>query len=305
MKILITGASGLLGRYLLRTQPISEGAPEGVLDYVHDVVPCYYTNIIEGIQLNVSNKESVLNTLWEIQPDIIIHCAANGDVDSVEKNPSWALESDLLGIVNLKRYAEKMKCKLITISSNAVYDGQNPPYSENSVRNPVNFYGKIKSLADDIIMASSCNWIIIRPIFLYGWNYKHGRGNWVTKILDALKEGKELKLVTDSYTQPTYAEDVSKFIWHLIEKDKWKVQYNVSAIETISLYEFGMTVRKVFGYYNNASKNTSHSIKPAKLKDFPEIAPRPVNTCFHARWINNYFKFSGIEEGLIKMKNEK
>ena len=55
LKIVITGASGLLGRYLLKTQPIDEEAPEGVLDNVHDVVPCYYNNKIEnGVQLNVS-----------------------------------------------------------------------------------------------------------------------------------------------------------------------------------------------------------------------------------------------------------
>ena len=186
MKIIITGASGLLGKYLLKTQPTKEGLPEGVVEHEHDIIPCYRNNYIEGgIKLDVSKEDELLGKLWKIQPDIIIHCAANGDVDDVEQNPGEAVKADLLGTIYLKDYAEKMGCKLITISTNAVYDGKHPPYNENSVRAPINFYGKIKSLADDIIMKSTCEWIIIRPIFMYGWPYPHGRGNWATKIIGA------------------------------------------------------------------------------------------------------------------------
>jgi len=318
MKILITGASGLLGKYLLKTQPTREGLPEGVMEYKYEIIPCYRNNYIEGgLQLDVSSQSDVLDKLWKIQPDIIIHCAANGDVDSVEDNSSEAVRSDLLGTIHLKDYCEKMDCKLITISTNAVYDGRHSPYSEEAIRAPINFYGKIKSLADDIIMKSNCDWIIIRPIFMYGWNWKHGRDNWATKIIKFLREGKQLKLVGDSYTQPTYAGEVAEFIWLLIKNNKWKEDFNVSSGEDINIYAFGLDVAESF-------ELDKKYIFEAKLSDFTKrpdhsyvksIAPRPLNTCFNTEKIRTFkwypdakkdegFKFSNIKEGLKKMKFE-
>ena len=114
MVILITGVKGLLGKYLIKTQPLKD-CPEGVCDPLHEVIPCGR----EDLDLN-----DPISKLFKIQPDIIIHCAANGDVDSVENNPAEAVRSDLLATINLMEYCEKMDCKLVTISTNAVYDGE-------------------------------------------------------------------------------------------------------------------------------------------------------------------------------------
>jgi len=284
MIIVITGASGLLGRYLLKTQPQKEFEGMGLINE-HDIIPCYRNNPIpNGFKLDLSDP---IKQLFEIEPDLIIHCAANGDVDDVEQNPAEAVKSDLLATIELMRYCEKMKCKLITISTNAVYDGHNPPYEEYSQRHPVNLYGKIKSLADDIIMKSTCEWMIIRPIFLYGWPNKGGRENWVTKIITAKKE---LKLVTDSYTQPTYAGDVASVIWDHINRDTWRFIHNVSSVNEISIYEFGLMVKGVF--------NLECNISQSKLSSFKSIAPRPLNTCFGTGFLRN------AKNGLQKMKDE-
>jgi dTDP-4-dehydrorhamnose reductase len=227
---------------------------------------------------------------------LIIHCAANGDVDDVENNSSKAVQTDLLGTINLKDYCEKLNCKLITLSSNAVYDGDSPPYSEKSKRNPINFYGKIKSLADDIIEKSSCDWLIIRPILMYGWS--DIRDNWVTRIVRDLKQGKEVALVQDSYTQPTYAGDVAEAIWHLIKRDKWKESYNVATESDMSIFAFGVMVCDVFGLLKRL-------IKEAVLSDFPTIAPRPVDTTFNVNKLKETgFKCNLVITGLNKMKEE-
>jgi len=299
MKILITGASGLLGRYLLKTQPLRNDVPEGGQQCEHTIFPCYLNHPIEnGVKVDVSKRAELFYTLLEIQPDLIIHCAANGDVDDVEDNPGEAVKSDLLGTINLKDYCEKMKIKLVTISTNAVYDGENPPYREGDKHYPVNFYGKIKSLADEVIRKSTCEWMIFRPIMLYGWPNDFGRGNWVTKIIDGLNGGKEIKLVTDSNTQPTYVGDVAKYIWKKIKIDMWGNKkygmiWNVSSNETISFYEFGLYVQEVFRLPNN--------VNTAFLNDFPSIAPRPIDTSF---FVQEPDQFSGVIEGLTLMKNE-
>jgi dTDP-4-dehydrorhamnose reductase len=300
MKIVITGGSGLLGRYLIKTQPTKSFEDVGVTNE-HDITACYRNHKIDGIRLDVSDKSEVIDRLFSIMPDIIIHCAANGDVDSVENDPTGAVKSDLLGTIHLKEYCEKMKCKLITISTNAVYDGDNAPYDEWSPRNPINFYGKIKSLADDIIMKSTCDWMIIRPIFMYGWPYEHGRGNWVTKIIDKFNKKEEVTLVDDSYTQPTYAGDVAKSIWHLIKQESWNNIFNVAPDEKVSLYDFGLAVANMFELY----KINDHNIWACSLDSFTSIAPRPKDTTFNIDMLTlSGFECSGITEGLNKMKDE-
>lgn len=286
MKILISGASGLLGSYLLKTQPIEQS--EGVaVSNLHEIVPCYWNNPIKGVRLNLLDP---IKQLFEINPDVIIHTAANGDLDSVEKNPTGAVKTDLQATINLVDYCEKMKCKLVTISSNAVYAGSHPPYSEQSPRNPVNFYGKIKSLADDIVKKSSCEWMIIRPIYLYG--YGPHRDNWVTKII----KGGDFKLVNDYFIQPTYAKEVAKCIWTLIETKQFNQEFNIASDDRISIYELGLKVKEVF--------ELKGKIETAKLSDF-NIAPRATDTTFETSKIKNLgFRFSGVEEGLKLMKNE-
>jgi len=277
MIVAITGAKGLLGQYLLKTQP---NKVEGVIDPV--VVPC------DRQMFDVSNFAKMLEVFFRIKPDIIIHCAANGDVDSVERHSRDAVKSDLLGTVNLTEYAEATRTKLITISTNAVYNGLDNPYKANDFHNPVSFYGKIKSLADYMVQKSTCQWLIIRPIFLYGWGTV--RDNWVTKLI----KGGTFKLVDDINTHPTYAGDVARFIWHLIEKDEWRKSYNVCGPEVMSIYEVGEKVKKRF---------PNIEIERAKLADFDTIAPRPNSTIFNRKEIE-YFDFCTLDEGLRKMKNE-
>lgn len=301
MVIAITGSRGLLGSYLIKTQP-KEGFDGMGASNRHQIIE------LPREVLDVSNFAKMIDVLFKTQPDIIIHCAANGDVDDVERNSSEAVQTDLLGVINLKNYCEKMRCKLITLSSNAVYDGDNPPYNEYSPRKPINFYGKIKSLADDIIIKSSCDWLIVRPILMYGWG--EVRDNWVTTIVKKLKKGwvntivgeleggKMLNLVTDYYTQPTYAADIAEAIWFLIERDKWHETYNIGTSEIASIYEFGMSVCDEFGLDKDL-------ISEAKLSDFTSIAPRPLNTCFDVAKINSLgFTCRGIKEGLKAMRNE-
>jgi dTDP-4-dehydrorhamnose reductase len=289
MVIAITGAKGLLGQYLIKTQP--KQIFEGVIQAnEHEIIE------LNRWDLDVSDFSKVLNVLFKIQPDLIIHCAANGDVDDVENNSAEAVKTDLLGTINLKDYCEKLNCKLITLSSNAVYSGKSGGYSEDSPRNPINFYGKIKSLADDIIMKSNCDWLIVRPILMYGWS--NVRDNWVTRIVRDLKDGKELNLVTDSYTQPTYAKDVAKAIWHLIKLDKWKETYNVSDYLLTTIYDFGIDVCEVFGLHKPL-------IKTAVLSDFKSIAPRPIDTTFNVKKLSETgFICQGVIEGLTEMKEE-
>src|SRR5688572_6590804 len=140
MKTLITGGSSLLGKALLNTIP---------QDY--QVESTWYTNYVgaqAGHQLNVTDKSQVRYLFDRVQPELVIHCAANGSVDFAEKNYSEASLVNVQGTENILRAARDYHAKVVYISSNAVFDGDNPPYSEVSHLSPINAYGSIKKQAE-------------------------------------------------------------------------------------------------------------------------------------------------------------
>lgn len=306
MKILLTGSASLLGRYLLKSQPRQHLQDVGSAETmpVHEIIGLKRENdsakkdCHEIVRADVSDFIVMMELCFRKKPDVIIHCAANGDVDDVEQNPDGAARSDLIGTINMVKLAELFGCKLVTISSNAVFDGYNPPYSEDSPRNPVNVYGKIKSLADDVVQKSSIDWMIIRPILLFGWPYHGGRGNWGSKIISALSDGKEVRLVTDMITQPTYAGHLALCIWKLIKEEKWKEVYHIAPTEKMSLYEFGLQIAEVCDFDKNL-------IKPAKLSDFKQIAPRPKDTTFELSKMQEAgMVLKMVRHGILEMKEE-
>jgi dTDP-4-dehydrorhamnose reductase len=153
MRVLITGGSGLLGKYLYLTKPNSV-----------ELSSTWYTNHAEHVQyhLNISNKSQLAYILDLVKPDVIIHCAAVGSVDYAEQAYREVRQVNVGGIENLLWAISNTSIKLVYISTNAVYDGINPPYNENSIRHPANVYGRIKLDAENKVMHSnlSNNWLI-------------------------------------------------------------------------------------------------------------------------------------------------
>ena len=286
--IAITGSSGLLGSYLLKTQPVID--EEYGQSYNHKVVPLYNRHPVEGgVQLDLSDRDKVIRTFFDINPDMVIHCAANGNVDSVESNPSEAVKSDLLGTVYLKEVCDRMDIKMLSISTNAVYEGIGGNYGPWTPHKPTNIYGKLKSIADQIVVRQTPA-VIVRPHMLYGWGKV--RTNWVQKLLRM----KEVKMVTDYLVQPVYAYDLAVEIWKIIDYDFFSNYgtdrcLNISSKDKMSLYDFGLIIKDVFGL--------DVDIQPAKISDF-KIAPRGLDTTFDpTRTMPNVY------DGLKRMKNEK
>lgn len=287
MRTLITGGSSLLGRALLDTKPIG-----------YEVDSTWYTNHVSSTvshQLNVTDKSQVRYIFDRVQPNLVIHCAANGSVDFAEKNYSDASQVNLQGTENLLWAAQDYHAKVIYISTNAVFDGENPPYNEASRCKPVNAYGSIKLQAEQAVKGYKYGWQIIRPFLLYGWPWPGGRANWVTLILDKLGKGEQLKLVNDVVWQPTYSLDCAEAIWELSTKDNGV--YHVASDEVATLYQFGLKVAKVWGL-------DPKLLWPVSSDEFKTMAPRPRDTTYNLDKVKGLgIKLSNIEEGLVKMKD--
>jgi len=275
-----------LGRALLDT------IPEG-----YQVQATWYHNYVGaqvGHQLNVTDKNQIRYVFDMVQPELVIHCAANGSVDFAERNYLDASLVNLEGTGNILWVSKDYGAKVVYISTNAVFDGENSPYSEKNECHPINRYGSIKKQAEKKVRQYQFQWQIIRPFLLYGWPWPGGRANWVTLILDKLGKGESLKLVNDVVWQPTYAIDCAKAIWQL-SKEAQGI-YHVASEERATLYDFGLKVAEGWSL-------EAELLQPVSSSEFAGMAPRPRDTTYNLDKVKGLgIELDGIEAGLKRMK---
>lgn len=287
MKCLIIGGSSLLGKYLETTKNKEH------------VWSTWFTNFLPGsFHLDICSFSQVSYIFSRLQPDVVIHCASIGSVDYAENHFTETHMVNVTGTRNIAMACRQFRAKLVYISTNAVFDGKHPPYSETSDRFPINAYGNIKREAENSVTEADVPWIIIRPFLLYGWPYSGGRQNWVTTILHKLDNKEEIKLVDDTYWQPTLAEDCASTIWKLIELNKWNETYHVASDDKVTLFEFGLRVAKIF----NHDLSLIQPIASSSLR----IAPRPKDTTFDLSKIHNLgIYLRNISEGLEHLEKSR
>lgn len=291
-RILITGGTGLLGQALLKT------APEGI-----DLFGTYLPNRPSPIPmpcaffpLDVQDKTQVAQVFEEIKPDLVIHTASIGSVDYAEhhREESWAV--NVGGTLNIRQMCLRHNAKLIFISSNAVFDGKYPLYSEDAPVNPINYYGELKVEGERWIQSGGLEYAIVRPILMYGWHLPTERGNWVTSWIRALSQGEHVKVVDDVRSKPLFAPNSAEAIWAIITQNRTGV-YHVAGADYITLHEFAINTAEVFGL-------DASLIDPVPSSYFPEIAPRPRDTSFNTTKMERELgvRPTGVREGLTCMK---
>jgi dTDP-4-dehydrorhamnose reductase len=290
MKVLLTGGAGILGGHLIET------APEGL-----QITATHHKNIPQGagcdfVPLDITDGEAVRRLCLELKPEAVIHTAGAANVDFCQNNPDRGYLGNVAGTKNIIEACRAVKARLIHISSNAVYGGGAPPYGEDSPAEPVNVYGKQKKESDQLVKNSGLNWTIIRPILMYGWSRPWSRKDFVVWIIENLKAQKQISLVTDIFENPLSAEVCALAIWRCAENN-FTGEFNLAGGDTVSRYQLGQEVAKVFGY-------DAGLIIPVKNESFKNIAPRPANTSFDT---SKMFKTLGLipqplTEGLQRMK---
>jgi dTDP-4-dehydrorhamnose reductase len=184
-------------------------------------------------------------------------------------------------------------------SSNAVFKGDDAPYSETDIMGSVNTYGFMKVTAEQDV-DNLLHYQIVRPIMLYGWPYKSGRGNWVTFVTESLKANKPIRVVDDVTTQPTYAMHCARIMWHILDREQPGI-WHVAGEETMSLWEFARMIAHVWGYDREmvqAIRSDDHMLK--------DTAPRPIDPtyCLDKLHSINMHASARTIDGLRRMWNE-
>jgi dTDP-4-dehydrorhamnose reductase len=289
-KILITGANGLLGRGLLTLTKDS-----------YELIPAIHVN--KGscgrsiVNLDITDKKDVFDKFKIIKPNIVIHTASIGNVDYCEKHQKEAYEVNVKGTLNIVKACEKFGAKHVFLSSNAVFDGLHAPYSENSKIQPVNYYGKTKAIAEELVEKSKADFTIVRLILMYGWNNLSSRQNPITWLMQKIKNKEKVKLVNDTYANPIYNLHAAKSIYKIIDLKKGGI-FHLAGKDRVNKYEMGLVVAEVFGF-------DKKYIEPVSSDYFKGIARRMPDTTYNTEKMQKELKILplSLKKGLELMKS--
>lgn len=251
MKILVTGATGLLGYDIMRELKIRKFNPVG----------------IGSKDCNITNLSEVDSTVRRVNPDIIIHCAAYTDADEAENQINLCNMTNIQGTYNLVQVSKKLDVKFVYISTDYVFNGEGSvPWQVEDIRDPLNQYGISKYLGELIVENNIDKYFIIRVSWLFGM---HG-DNFIKSVLKLLETRDKLYVVNDQVGSPTYFTDASRTIIDIIQTNKYG-KYHVTNEGFCSWYDFACEIVKHID-------NKKNRIYPISSKEFNVRAKRPKNS---------------------------
>ena len=245
MKILITGAYGMLGsdlREVLKNQEL----------------------IVTGSKdLDITDEKKVVEFVCENSPELVINAAAYTAVDDCETHYDDAYAVNAIGPKNLAIACNKLDIPLVHISTDYVFDGtKRTPLIEADKLGPQSAYGKTKLAGEEFIQENTDKYFILRTAWLYGL---HGN-NFVKTMLELAENHDEITVVDDQVGSPTYSFDLAVAITNLLYSDKYGI-YHVTNEGECSWYEFAKLIFEL--------SNIDVKVVPVTTEEFPRPAPRP------------------------------
>ncbi len=208
MRVLVTGATGLLGSDICR-----------VLGREHKVVGWARTErplgAMRATAVEIRDEGLVQQEMERSKPEVVIHCAAVSDVDLCERDEELAWAVNVTGVENVARAAEEAGARLIAISTDYVFDGQlGRPYREADPTHPVNTYGRTKEVGEQAALRGCRRALVVRVSGLFG----SARSNFVTECVRHLRRGEPVPAVVDQTNSPSYTRDVAQGIEDLLRQ---------------------------------------------------------------------------------------
>jgi dTDP-4-dehydrorhamnose reductase len=232
--ILILGAFGMLGHALQEVFPRA---------------------VFRGKDLDITDQSGIRSFLLDLRPAIVINAAAYTDVEGCEDRPDYAFLVNGTAPGYIASACRQIDAILVHYSTDYVFDGSRPSYTEKDTPHPINVYGASKLRGEERVQAELEDHIIIRTSWLFG---PHGR-NFVDTMLQLSQSQKEVRVVNDQFGRPTFTQDLAKATAWVAAGDPGI--YHITNDGTCSWYEFARTI------IPNAA--------PCTTDEFPRKARRP------------------------------
>jgi len=269
--LLVTGSTGQLGQSL---KAIAR-------DY-----PNYKIVFASRQQLDLSDVESIDSYFQQTRFDVIINCAAHTGVDKAETEVELANQINHFAVKQLADIAATQNSKLIHISTDYVFNGkQCRPYRETDIVEPQGVYGKTKLAGEHAIQkVLNTNAVIIRT----SWVYSEYGNNFVKTMLKLGRERDSLNVIFDQVGTPTFANDLAKAIFDIVQSDYFnQIQFDTNIVHfsnegVCSWYDFAKTIFE--------SAHIQCSVNPIETKQYPTPAKRPHYSVLNKAKIKDRYK---------------
>ena len=285
MKVVVIGASGLVGSHL-----VNACHQRG-----WDVVGTYHKFAQPGlIPLQLTDEVGVRSLLENSQPDVVFLPAFRSNVDYCEQHPVQTAQINVSGSLNVATAAREVGAGLVFYSSDYVFDGKAGPYREADAPNPICVYGQQKLEVEQKISLLLENYLTLRITVVYG--YEDQGKNFVSRLIKTLKGGQVLKVPQDQFGSPSLVDDIAEASCRLVEVGA-KGIFHVVGPDRMSRYHFAMEVAKVFGL-------PTQQILPVTTAQLRQEAQRPLEAgmiCDRLVQTLNW-NLRGTAEGLAYLK---
>ena len=282
MKVLVTGVAGQLGHDVM-----NELAKRGYEGVGSDIAPAY-SGIADGtpvtampyVQMDITDEGAVDKLISEVNPDVVVHCAAWTAVDMAEDDDK--VEKVRLinakGTENIALVCKKLGCKMVYLSTDYVFDGQGsePWQPDCKDYKPLNVYGQTK-LEGELAVANNLEkYFIVRIAWVFGVNGK----NFIKTMLNIGKNHDLLKVVKDQIGTPTYTYDLARLLVDMIETEKYGYYHVTNEGGYISWYEFAVEIFKEAAALGHEEYDAEHlTVQPVTTEEYGiSKAKRPFNS---------------------------
>ncbi|MGW8142817.1 MAG: SDR family oxidoreductase [Anaerolineales bacterium] len=270
MRILVTGASGLLGL----NAALEASQKYEVFGSVHRNV--IRTTAFTVIQSDLTEPGALEKLIDESQPDWVINCAALANLEDCEANPALAEKLNSEIPEKLAYHVAKGGARLVHLSTDAVFDGKRGNYTEEDEPNPLSVYASTKLFGERAVLDANPEAVVARVNF-YGWSLS-GKRSLAEWFFNNLSAGNKIKGFTDIYFCPLQVNHLANLLLRMLEL-RLHGLYHVVSSECTSKYDFGIRLASLFGFEESliepasviqsglrAARSPKLTLKAGKLK---------------------------------------
>jgi len=239
-RLLVTGGSGFVGGHVL-----AAGLTAGWRVTNLDRAETAPIDSVEFGECDIAQEAETASVIAESHPDVIIHCAAIGDVDESERNSGLAWRVNVDGTANIARAAAHIGARLIFISTSTIFDGRTGRYTEDDPPSPINIYGRTKAAAEHAVCVLHPPSLIARISMAYGYP-RTGGASFLTRVEEKLRAGQPTVQPSDEFRTPTDVLTLAEVLVELAGIDSAGVLH-IGPRERISRHEFALKIARRLG----------------------------------------------------------
>lgn len=275
MRILLLGKHGQLGWELHRT-----------------LLPLGQVVALDYPEIDFAKPDLLRQMVRETRPGLIVNASAYTAVDKAEAEPELARQVNAIAPGILAEQAKEINAVLIHFSTDYVFDGANrEPYTEADTPNPINVYGESKRSGEMAVEDSGCIYLILRT----SWVYSLRRDSFVTKVLQWARQQKQLRVVDDQVSSPTWARMLAEVTAQTLAMGRGDLSlwvgehcglYHLAGSGAASRLEWAQAILRLDP---RSGEQVTQEILPARTAEFPTPAQRPLYSVLNCKKFANTF----------------